>query len=204
MSLEVFQRKGRTIRKILSYLFFKRAIKKQGILIGKNLKGYSTAWKNGLISVGKNVSIGQFAHFSINRKSNFDRPLVSIGDGTKIRDFFQLACNRRIIIDQNVLIANNVFIGDSDHIFLNIDIPISKQVNDDENSSQARTVIIGKNTWIGRGACILKGVQIGKNCVIGANSVMTKSIPDYSVAVGNPAQVIKQYNNNTMQWETIK
>ena len=50
---------------------------------------------------------------------------------------------------------------------------------------------------------ILPGVEIGKGLIIGANSVVTKSIPDYSIAAGNPAKVIKQYNFNTKRWEKI-
>ncbi|MGO5541257.1 hypothetical protein ACTQWG_01860 [Blautia sp. HCP3S3_H10_1] len=47
-------------------------------------------------------------------------------------------------------------------------------------------------------------VNIGKHCVIGANSVVTSNIPDYSVAVGIPARVIKIYNFKNKQWESIK
>ena len=63
-------------------------------------------------------------------------------------------------------------------------------------------VRIGSGSWIGENACIL-GVIIGKQCVIGANSVVTKDIPDYSVAVGIPAKVIKKYNFETQQWERV-
>jgi maltose O-acetyltransferase len=55
----------------------------------------------------------------------------------------------------------------------------------------ALPVTIGDNVWIGGGAIILPGVTIGKNSVIGAGSVVTKSIPDNSVAVGNPCRVIR-------------
>ena len=45
------------------------------------------------------------------------------------------------------------------------------------------------------------GVKIGKKCVIGAGSIVTKSIPDFSIAVGNPAKIIKEYNFDTHEWE---
>ena len=54
-------------------------------------------------------------------------------------------------------------------------------------------VEIGDGTWIGENVCII-GASIGKQCVIGANSVVLKDIPDYCVAVGLPAKVIKKYN----------
>jgi lipopolysaccharide O-acetyltransferase len=64
-------------------------------------------------------------------------------------------------------------------------------------------VIISKNVWIGESVSILPGVRIGKASIIGANSVVTKDIPDYSIAAGNPAKVIKKYNFATRCWERI-
>lgn len=52
-------------------------------------------------------------------------------------------------------------------------------------------IVIGEDCWIGSNVTILGGVKIGNGCVIGAGSIVTKNIPDYSVAVGNPARVIK-------------
>jgi len=67
---------------------------------------------------------------------------------------------------------------------------------------QLPPMTIGDGTWLGENVCVL-GVSIGKNCVIGANSVVTKEIPDYSVAVGAPARIIKKYNLNTNRWEKV-
>ena len=62
---------------------------------------------------------------------------------------------------------------------------------------------IGEGTWLGEGVCVI-GAKIGKGCVIGANAVVTKDIPDYSVAVGSPAKVIKKYNSDTKRWEKLE
>jgi acetyltransferase-like isoleucine patch superfamily enzyme len=62
--------------------------------------------------------------------------------------------------------------------------------------------VIGEGSWLGENVCVI-GASIGKHCVIGANSVVTKDIPDYSVAVGIPAKVIKKYNFNKCEWEKI-
>jgi acetyltransferase-like isoleucine patch superfamily enzyme len=90
-----------------------------------------------------------------------------------------------VIIEENVLTANNVFITDGTHEFSNRDVPIKNQ-----GIKPIKDVIIGSGSWIGENACII-GASIGKNCVIGANSVVTRDIPDYSVAVGSPARVVK-------------
>ncbi|HHQ4611724.1 MULTISPECIES: DapH/DapD/GlmU-related protein [Aeromonas] len=61
---------------------------------------------------------------------------------------------------------------------------------------------IGDNVWIGEGVSIV-GASIGRNSVVGANSVVTHDIPEYSVAVGSPARVIKQYNFEMKRWEKV-
>ena len=55
----------------------------------------------------------------------------------------------------------------------------------------AKPVVIGNDCWIGGNTTIMPGVTIGKGCTIGAGSVVTKSIPDFSVAIGSPARVVK-------------
>ena len=54
-----------------------------------------------------------------------------------------------------------------------------------------KPILICKGAWVGAGATILPGIRIGKHAVVGAASVVTKDVPDYAVAVGNPARVIK-------------
>jgi acetyltransferase-like isoleucine patch superfamily enzyme len=65
-------------------------------------------------------------------------------------------------------------------------------------------VVIKDGCYIGINSVIVGNVTIGTHAVIGANSVVTKDIPDYSVAVGIPAKVIKQFNLETKQWERCK
>ena len=75
-------------------------------------------------------------------------------------------------------------------------MPISYQGQREKEAS----VIINDDTWIGRNVVIVGNVIIGKHCVIGANSVITKDIPDYSVAVGVPAKVIKSFDFDSNKW----
>ena len=90
-----------------------------------------------------------------------------------------------------------MYISDNLHGYKDIKTPIWKQP-----IVQNRDVEIGEGSWIGENVCIL-GVHIGKHCVIGANSVVTHDIPDYSVAVGSPAKVIKRYDFENNQWVKI-
>ena len=64
-----------------------------------------------------------------------------------------------------------------------------------------KDVYVGDGTWIGEKVIILPGTSVGKKCVIGAGSIITKDVPDYCMAVGNPARVIKKYNTDTGVWE---
>jgi len=64
-------------------------------------------------------------------------------------------------------------------------------------------VHIGKNVWIGESVCVLPGVTIGDGAVIGAGSVVTRDIPAQCVAAGNPARVIRQWDNATHEWKRV-
>ena len=82
----------------------------------------------------------------------------------------------------------NVYITDCDHEYRNLDIPVIDQ----GIVQKAQKVSIRDGSYIGINAVIVGNVKIGKHCVIGANSVVTKDVPDFCVAVGSPARVIKR------------
>lgn len=107
-----------------------------------------------------------------------------------------ISAARRILIGEHVMLARNVYISDHGHAFQQMGVPIALQGIDN-----AAAVEIGDSTWIGQNACVLPGVKIGKHCVIGSNSVVTHSVPDFCVAVGAPAAIIKRYNHETRLWE---
>lgn len=118
-----------------------------------------------------------------------------IGNGCAIGHFNEIYATKSIVIEDNVLTADRVYISDNLHGYENPDMPIIKQP-----IKQNGTVRIGEGSWLGVGVAVI-GANIGKHCVIGANAVITKDIPDYSVAVGIPAKVIKRYNFSTRKWE---
>lgn len=117
-----------------------------------------------------------------------------IGDNVLIGHHNHIYCTSNIIIENDVLIADKVYISDNSHSFEDVNIPIWRQ-----KIKQLRGVVIGEGSWIGENVCII-GASVGKHCVIGANSVVTKDIPDYSVAVGTPARVIKSYDFTISKW----
>ncbi len=94
-----------------------------------------------------------------------------------------------------VMLAQNIVISGLNHGYEDVTLPprVQKVVT--------KQITIMDNVWVGANCVITAGVTIGKHSIIGAGSVVTKNIPDYSVAVGNPARVIKKYNFTTNSWE---
>lgn len=117
-----------------------------------------------------------------------------IGDGTYIGRFCHIYATSKIEIGTKVLIADRVYIADNLHEFKNINVPII-----DQGVRQTNEVKIGDGAWLGENVSVI-GASVGKQSVIGANSVVTKDIPDYCVAVGSPARVIKRFSFEKQEW----
>ena len=122
-------------------------------------------------------------------------PRLIIEDYTEIGHFSVIASMRYVHIGKRVLMADKVYISDNIHGYEDITTAIMAQPVVFKGN-----VYIGDDSWIGQNVCII-GAKIGKHCVIGANSVVTNDIPDFSVAVGSPARVIKRYNFKTNAWQ---
>lgn len=119
---------------------------------------------------------------------------LRIGEGCVFGYNNHITAVRDVQIGSNVLTANNVYISDNVHGYEDISKPVMHQP-----VRFKRAVVIGDGCWIGENACIM-GARIGKNCVVGANAVVTTDMPNYSVAVGVPAIVVRQYDPHLRQW----
>ena len=110
---------------------------------------------------------------------------LKIGKGSIIGDKSILDARNGIEIGENVNFSSNVHIWTEQHDH--------RDPYFDYNSGATFKVTIGNRVWIGENVAILPGVKIGRGAIIGANSVVTKNIPAYSIAVGVPAKCIKIY-----------
>ncbi len=121
---------------------------------------------------------------------------IFIGDKVIINMNCTFVDNNRIDIGNNVLIASNVQIYTATHS-IRLDERMVQNWSEGQEICRTYTlpVKIEDGVWIGGGTIILPGVTIGRNSVIGAGSVVTRSIPENCVAVGNPCRVIKQIDN---------
>lgn len=117
-------------------------------------------------------------------------PVVRIGDRCLIGRGSGIVGHLAIDIGNDVWTGHYVYITDQNHGYERVDIPISLQTQPE------RPVTIGDGSWLGHGTIVLPGSTIGKHVVVAAGSVVTGDLPDYCVAAGSPARVIRQYDGN--------
>jgi len=157
------------------------------------------------IEIGKNIIFGDgtkiiaISSFSSPHADQKFDPFIRIGNNVQVTASLQVYAMKEISIEDNVLFAANVFISDGFHGYDKIGIPYKEQPISDIGS-----IYIGEGSWIGQNVVILPGVTIGKFSIIGANSVVTRSIPAYTIATGVPARVIKSWDFEKNIWTEVK
>lgn len=132
----------------------------------------------------KLVCKGHIQSFEAVRIECLPNAVLEIGHKSYINHDSEIRCRELISIGDNVNIAYNVLIQDSDY----------HTMYDEKGNEKPQTlpIVIEDDVWIGANAIILKGVTLGKGCVVAAGAVVTKNVPAYALAGGNPARIIKQ------------
>ena len=173
--------------------FEKLRSKKLGkkIVVGSNFWAWKGARVGGNVVIGDDCTLHRYA--SIGGMTGE----VVLGDRVSLGSYNRIIAGGRVTIGDDVLFADHVRIVSTEHIYEDINRPIWMQGNRDGDIS------IGEGTWSGMDVTILMGTTIGRNCVIGAGSVVKGIFPDYCVIAGNPAKVIKKYNQKTNTWEKV-
>lgn len=142
------------------------------------------------ISIGNEFRAGNL--FRLNAIDTFGAqhftPEIVIGDRVSMEDFCHVGCIEKVTIGDGTMLASKVFISDHSHGNVQSDeltlAPIDRKL-------VSKPVSIGRNCWIGEGACILPGVILGDNVVVGANAVVTHSFPANSIVAGCPAKLLR-------------
>lgn len=160
---------------------------------------------------GKNSRICRFTRMDVMPFNNFvlgndstieDFTTINngVGDvliGDRVRIGMSNVLIGPVTIGNDVMLAQNIVLSGLNHGYEDINIVPHKQ------PVTKKKITLEDEVWIGANSVVVAGVTIGKHSVIAAGSVVTKNIPPYSVAVGNPARVIKQYNPQTGIWEQV-
>ncbi len=139
------------------------------------------------IHVGEWVRIG--AHAVIEALVPERGVTVQIDDGAYIGHFLRLTAVGGVHIGKEAMLADRVYVSDTNHIYEDVTQPIKRQ-----GLRDGRQVVIGDGAWVGIGAVIVGAVRIGRNAVVGANTVVTGDVDDLTVVAGNPAKVVRRYD----------
>jgi acetyltransferase-like isoleucine patch superfamily enzyme len=147
------------------------------------------------ISIGEDVFVGEGSWFQTLPDGDNQSVSLSIGKGTSIAGACVLSAVRDVRLEEDVLLARNVYISDHIHKYTDAGSPVLSQGVD-----KISPVLIRRGAWLGQNVVVCPGVTIGMGSVIGANSVVTESNPDLSVAAGVPARVVKSIEA-VAQWK---
>jgi acetyltransferase-like isoleucine patch superfamily enzyme len=141
------------------------------------------------IELGDGCIIGPNATLSagVSPEQVLKGPVITIGNRCVIGKGSGIVGHQRIEIGDDVWTGHSVYVTDANHGYTDPVEPVGRQF------AAPRPVRIGSGSWLGHGAIVLGGANIGEHVVVGAGAVVTGDLPDYSVAVGNPACVIRRY-----------
>jgi serine acetyltransferase len=150
------------------------------------------------VRIGADTMIGPYCAIGVGMapgQQMLSETVISIGDRCLIGRGSGLVAHWGIHIGNDVFTGHNIYITDQNHGYEDITKPIGAQTMPEQ------PVSIGDGSWIGHGSIILPGVQIGKHVTVAGGSVVTKSIPDFCVVAGNPAKIIRRYDEDSATWQ---
>ena len=154
-------------------------------------------WGLHQISIGEMVMVHQFIWIqAIGDEGSNEAAKIIIKSHARIGMGAHISAVRQIVIGEHVMLGRNVYISDHLHGYKDTTTLIANQGIDD-----IKPVSIGRGSWLGNNVAVLPGASIGEHCVIGVNSVVSTPVPDFSVAVGMPARVVRNLRPNSAKTE---
>lgn len=141
------------------------------------------------ISIGAGVFIGTNSWLQTLPYDSFNDVAIIIGDHVSIAGACVISAAYNVVIENDVLVAQNVYIADHSHRYNNIPIPVKNQ-----GIEKVAPVLVKQGAWLSQNCVIGPGVTIGVGSVVGANSFVNQDVPDYCIAVGSPARIIKTFS----------
>lgn len=154
------------------------------------------------IDFGENLTTGVGCRIECFPNRRTSEKLLKFGKNVQINDYVHITAANSVEIGNNVLMASKIYISDCTHgSYIGDTNDSDPKTLPVERPLSVKSVKIDDNVWLGEFVSVLPGVTIGKGTIVGANSVVSKSLPPYVIAVGSPAKPIKCYNFETQKWE---
>jgi acetyltransferase-like isoleucine patch superfamily enzyme len=152
------------------------------------------------IHIGANVIVGPYCTLSAGVMPGHvpdNDPVVTIGDDVLIGRGSGVVGHRSVTIGDGVFTGHHVYVTDANHGYEDVGETIGRQF------AGPRPVVVGAGSWLGHGSIVLPGSRIGEHVAVGAGAVVTGELPSFSVAVGNPARVIRRYDTEREEWVRV-
>lgn len=201
-SLLYYERRFRIdlLRRLRTIFYYDPLLRARCEKIGRNFslimtrQGIPYIYGNLKIYIGDNVIMHDVASLTSTRV--FKEPKLFIGNHTYLGQYLSISVGKEVRIGDYCYLANGVQIFDNDGHPLDCQ---KRRLGEPVSADDIKPVIIEDDVWIGDGACIMKGAHIRKGAVIAAKSVVRGEVPEYCVAAGNPAQIVKKIQEQTGQ-----
>ena len=182
------------IRWSLAYFIFEPLFRGRCESVGKRFRCTRMPWVVGQSRIYIGDDVNFFGKVDIYSGSQLDEPRLVLKDRVDLGHNVIFMVNKEIVLEEDVNVASGVRFMDSDAhprdtMARIADLPAPVD--------EIKPVRIKRYAWIGHNSFIMKGVTVGEGSIVGVNSVVLNDIPDYSVAIGNPARVIVKNINRT-------
>lgn len=154
------------------------------------------------IDFGENLTTGVGCRIETFPQMITQSKLLKFGKNVQLNDYVHITAAHSVEIGNNVLFASKIYISDCTHgSYVGDENDSDPLLNPIDRPLSVKPVRIEDNVWLGEFVSVLPGVTIEKGTIVGANSVVSKSLPPYVIAVGSPAKPIKFYNFESKRWE---
>lgn len=172
----------------------------RGVTLGHNVSVYGPhciALGDGVV-IAPHVILRALTGYPWSDPPQTFTPEVTLGKRVFMNSFCEISAANKVVLEDDVLVGNGCYITDNAHEYVDVDrSPREQPVR------ITGEIIIRERTWLSANVVVVGDVRIGRHCVIGANAVVNCDIPDYSLAVGIPARVVKRYDPEAGAWRGV-